>query len=125
MRSLAEARALADHAREAFTAAGLDVTVTTDPAKVAPVVAANGVALVVNPPELTFTTWTDTDVEWSLWLVAGPRNDPDTAWAQLDAALDAIREPLELDRARPDAFRDNHGATYPAFVLTTTTTYQE
>lgn len=96
------------------------LTTTVDTRTIPAKVQGGDLVVVANPPARTFDTWNDETWEWSVWLIAGPANDLERAWARLDAAVDALAVPLEVTRAAPDAFTDQQRATYPAYVLTIT-----
>lgn len=99
------------------------VSATTDPRLIPNLLAGGDLCVVVNPPTREFTTWHEQEWTWDVWIVAGPANDLEAAWARLDAAVDALATPLEVATARPDAFADQQRAQYPAFVLTITSNY--
>lgn len=125
MSTLAAATQLATEASEVL--AGVEgvgsYSTTLDPRTIPPTVAGGDLAVVVNPPTRTFTTWHEQEWEWEVWVVAGPANDLPTAWGRLDAAVDALAGPLEVATARPDAFSAPDRAQYPAYVLTIPSNY--
>lgn len=102
---------------------GVSISATTDPRLIPNLLANGDLVVVVNPPAREFTTWHEEEWEWEAWVVTGPANDLPAAWRRLDAAVEALRVPLEVARARPDAFADQQRAQYPAYVLTIPTNY--
>lgn len=117
------AKDLAARAAAHVTNAGVACIGMTNALEVQNTLAAGLMAAVVNPPTVTYETWTEAVAEWQLWLIAAhtQATDLDTAWDNLDSARDALAEPLGLDTATPDAFVDAQGTTWPALICTFTT----
>lgn len=79
----------------------------------------------VTPPRLEFVSWDHTQATWTLHLITGPLapDQADAAWDTLDAARVALHtgpNPLALDTAEPNAFRDAQGNEWPALTITLT-----
>lgn len=117
--TLTWASELAGLASQALT--GLeDVTVTADLTEVPSALAGGHLVVAVRPPSLEVPGWREVIATWEVYLIAGPAEDQLSAWERLDSALFHLLDALDADEVRPDAFTDLQNATYPAFVLTTT-----
>lgn len=102
-----------------LVAAGLpDVVVTLDVGR-AHNGYRNGFVLVV-PPRLNFTTWTEVEETWTLQIAAGPYDDPLAAWAVLDGILEALREGrLNMADAEPNPIQVvSNEPAWPGYVVT-------
>ena len=76
-------------------------------------------AVVIQPPEITYTTWNERELEWTLAAVAGPADRPRIAWDRLDAVLTRLQETgLNLKSARPALFDLAGAGTLPAYEIT-------
>lgn len=93
-----------------------EILATTNPRDIAGALLSGALVAVLNPPTLTYPTWTQVDAAWTLWLITGPSDDADTAWDTLDLARERLVTPLGLDTATPDAFTDGTGTTWAALV---------
>lgn len=123
--SAARAADLAAEARAALSAAGVaSVTVTLDPGELASALH-HGPAVVIDPPALTFETYTMTGRTWEIFIVAGPIHDRLEAWAAVDDVLAALKDPLSLASARPTNYQPANGPAYPGYVATLTETVIE
>lgn len=102
----------------ALDAAGLDTATATMDAGLVPSAARNGVVL-VTPPTLTFPTFAQLEATWTLHVVAGPPTDYLSAWATLDAIIQALfAAQLNMDEAEPGQFAQANGAPLPAYTIT-------
>lgn len=82
--------ALRDQIKAACNGAGLDlVIVTLDPLEAAAGYT-HGVVVVV-PPRLEFTSWTETVETWTLHVAAGPFDNVLAAWDTIDLIVEAMR----------------------------------
>lgn len=97
--------------------------VTMDPHEIVPQLSAMRPVIAVNPPDVAFTTWTATDMEWEVHVIAGPAADRNAAWETLDALVFTLAEPLAVDTAKTASFDHPAAPSYPAYVLTFTDTY--
>ena len=122
---LAYAQQLANQAAALLADPGTaPVSATLDPRDAASLVDGGDLVVVVNPPEITWETWHEETLTWSVWVIAGPANDLHSAWDRLSNALDLLHRELEADGARPDGFV-HQGVTYPAYVLTITSPHSK
>lgn len=96
--------------------------VTDDPVAAAAETAAGGPVLLLGPPDMTFPAFARTVHEWTLLATAGTTDRPAAA-AVLGPLVDALREPLGLDRATPAEFSppNSAGRAWPGYLLTFTT----
>lgn len=82
--------ALRDRIQEACEDAGLrHVIVTTDPLE-APAGYSHGLVVIV-PPKLDFTSWTETVETWTLHVAAGPWDNIIAAWDVIEDIIHAMR----------------------------------
>lgn len=109
---------------DAITAAGLEnVLVTLDSQKVEAALF-HGPVVVVQPPELTFSTFTIMDAVWDVYVVSGPVDDRIESWRRTDDVIDAMEMAhMPLDTAKPANFQTRSNA-YPAYILTLNETLQ-
>ena len=98
--------------------AGLDkVTVTLDPLDI--LSGSRYGVIVISPPELTFTTFTQTDAEYELSVIAGPADNMLAAWRTLDEILEALRAgQLDMVTARGDMFAPKNSSPLPGYTIT-------
>lgn len=76
-------------------------------------------AVIVQPPELTFITFTERDTAFSLVAVAGPADKPVHAWAAIDKIIDRLEdEGYNLATARPATFGLAGSGSLPAYEIT-------
>lgn len=124
MSTKAWAQELLNYAVTALNDAGVpEVVGTLDLAEAASALVAGQLVVCPRPPTLEIPTWHEVAATWELVLIAGPHHHPMTAWERLDEALMPLLEPLAVEGARPDAFLDNQSQSWPALVLTTTSTH--
>lgn len=95
--------------------------VTIDPLEAAAALGGGLPTVVVQPPTAEFPTWTMTEYEWSVVVIAPVQNVLE-AWPTLSNLIDQLREPLELDRAQLTMWQPPTGNAWPCALLTTTTT---
>lgn len=94
--------------------------VTIDPVEAAAALGGGLPTVVVQPPTAAFPTWTMTDFEWSVVVIAPTQNVLE-AWPTLSNLIDQLREPLELNRATLTMWQPPQGAAWPCAHLTLTT----
>lgn len=111
------AEQLRDRLREVLDAQGLpDATATID-ARDIPSGARHGI-VVISPPDLEFTTYTQTSADTELSVIAGPADNLLAAWKTLDAILEALRRGgIPMLTARGDMFRQHHGEPLPGYTV--------
>ncbi|MDF2826870.1 MAG: hypothetical protein K0R01_153 [Mycobacterium sp.] len=111
------AEQLRDKLREVLDAQNLpDVAATID-ARDIPSGARHGI-VVISPPDLEFTTYTQTSADTELSVVAGPADNLLAAWRKLDAILEALRlGGIPMLSARGDLFRQHHGDPLPGYTV--------
>ena len=106
-------------------AAGIDdATVTLDLLQV-PAALPNGPAVVVQPPRVEYTATmagSVTDATWEVFVIAGPVADRLAAWRRIDAIIDALKDPMDVDAAEPATFAHPGMPDHPAYVLSFTET---
>lgn len=102
---------------------GADVTVTMDPLDIVPSLSSMRPVVAVNPPDMDFITWTATEMEWEVHVIAGPVADRNAAWLTLDGLVHTLAEPLAVATAKTASFAHPGAPEYPAYVLTFTETY--
>lgn len=120
MNRIERANELVEEIRAVLTAAGLDdVTTTLNPGEV-PGALPNGPVVAVQPPKLSFITYHTQEAEWELFVIAGPPADRLAAWTAIDQVIEALRVPLDIDKA--DTANYDHPSMQPhaAYVLTFT-----
>lgn len=112
------AEELKSELRAMLAAAALsDVTVTLDALDI-PSGSRHGV-VVISPPDLTFPTFTQTEVAYELAAIAGPADNLRAAWERLDAILEAFRiGELDMATARGDMFQPKNGSPLPGYTIT-------
>ncbi|MDO5618023.1 hypothetical protein [Kocuria sp.] len=94
------------------------VTVDADQANAA--VGQGSPVVLIQPPTIAHETYNDTTATWTVIVIAGEASLLD-AWAQLDDIGEALRLPLDVDRAEPANFQPPQGRAWPALSLTSTT----
>lgn len=113
------AQELATEARDAL--AGFDfaplVTLSGDEANAN---ATEGPLVLIQPPRVEYGTYAQATAQWTVILVS-PLSDQFDAWDQLDEMAEALRIPLDVDKADPTNFQAPQGKTLPALVLSLTT----
>lgn len=109
--------------REITALLGAEVTVTADPLKIPASLAAGIPVVSVEPPELTFPTWTATEAAWELYVIAGPFADTRKAWETISGLIEPLLEPLAIESAKPASFAAPSMPEYPAYVLTFSETH--
>lgn len=114
-----QAQQLAAEARDALQ--GLDpaplVTLSGDEANAN---ATQCPLVLIQPPSVEYNTYSELTAEWTVYLVS-PAADPYDAWDALDRMAEALRLPLDVDRATPANFQPPQGNPLPALSLTLTT----
>ena len=78
----------------------------------------DALVVLVNPPTITFETYSHATYAHKVWVVCGPSSDMTAAWARLSPAVDAIALAAGADEAEPSSFQDPRGTTYPAYIIT-------
>lgn len=101
-------------------ALGEDVTVTDNPVEIPPALSAGRPVAALMPPNLSFPTWTHTETEWELYVIAGPYADMRRAWETIDSIITELVEPLAVATAKTATFAHPGMPEYPAYVLTFT-----
>jgi len=78
-----------------------------------------GVVVIV-PPELTFTSWYETEETWTLHIAAGPWDDLGAAWDTIDAIITALRAAhINLASGEPTPIQVlDREPPWPGYVLT-------
>lgn len=99
-----------------------EIHVTADPLTIPAALAGGRPVVSIQPPELEFRTWTVTDVEWELYVIAGQYADQRRAWETIDGIIRELAEPLALDTAKPASYAHPSMPEYPAYILTFTET---
>lgn len=113
-RTLAAAETLADEIRTAL--GGLVDLVTIDGMGIK---SATRAAIVIQPPKVTYPSWNERELEWTLAAVAGPADRPRIAWERLDAILTRLEESgINLKSADPALFDLAGSGTLPAYEIT-------
>lgn len=117
MTTFSDAEALADAAQTALP----DGTVVTLDGDTANAHCGQGHPIVLlQPPTTTWETGTVAQHSWTVIVVSShPTTVP--AWLELDDLTNALRDPLDVDEARPAQFQPPHGPPWPAMQLTLTT----
>ena len=115
--SLRTAEALADAAQDALP----DGTVVTLDGDTANARCGQGDPIVLfQPPTVTYETGAVAQQTWTVIVVSShPTTVP--AWLELDDLTAALRDPLDVDEARPAQFQPPQGPPWPAMSLTLTT----
>jgi hypothetical protein len=98
-----------------------DVHATINPAEA--VSAARNGCVLIQPPELSFPTWDQTEAAWELLVVAGSMTNYVHAWGVIDAILAALTDAqtLNLDTAEPASFQPpgtTQAQVIPAYKIT-------
>ncbi|WP_104087266.1 hypothetical protein [Arthrobacter sp. GMC3] len=108
----------------AIAAAGLkNVLVTLDSQDVEAALF-HGPVVVVQPPKLTFSTFTIMDAVWDVYVVSGPKDNRIESWRRTDDVIDAMELAyMPLGTAEPANFQTRSNA-YPAYILTLNETLQ-
>lgn len=100
---------------------GIEATATDDSTAAASKVAAGGTSvLVLAAPELEWETWHQVTATWTCWVIVGATTDPKAAAVHMSPVLEALAQPLGLDRARPQTY-ELASRTWPGYELTFTT----
>lgn len=74
--------------------------------------------VVISPPDLTFTTFTQTEVTHELAAIAGPADNILAAWERLDEIIEALRAGgLDMTTARGDMFAAKNGPNLPGYTI--------
>jgi hypothetical protein len=124
---LERADTIADTIRAAVEAAGstlAGVTVTLDALDIPSGSRAGVVAIL--PPVLNFSTYDQTEADWSVIVVAGPATNMPAAWRRLDDIIAAIRTTaIPFETAVPDSYQGQDKQATPAYMLTLTETLTE
>lgn len=95
--------------------------VTLDPeAATAALASDSRIAVLVQAPSLTFTTWTSLDAQFQVHVIAGAPGNVLAAWDILDDALEALVPEINPDEVEPATFVNPAGPDWPALTLTLT-----
>lgn len=101
--------------------ADLDPVATIDHEAAAAALASDSqLAVLVQAPILTFTTWTALDARFQVHVIAGQPGDLLAAWDLLDDALAVLVPELNPDEVEPASFANPAGPDWPALTLTLT-----
>lgn len=127
MRTHAAATQLAGKLNLHLAAAELSPTaaVHLDPARAAQSLADGRPVVLIGPPRVEYTTYSEAVATWTLFLIAGPAGDYPAAWPTLDALTAVLREPFDLDTLDPAEFQPSTGPAYPAYAATMTIHYDD
>lgn len=98
------------------------VHVTMDAAEAPNQLAAGQVVVVIEPPRISWQTYTLREYEWTVSVIAGPYTDPLGAWRAMEPVIDALAVPLSIDAAVPSRYAPPNAPQYPAYQLTFTET---
>ncbi|MCB4209165.1 hypothetical protein [Arthrobacter sp. UM1] len=110
---------MTERLRAALDTAGIEDVQVIDDARSAALHLTEGrVVVLTDPPTLDFTTWDITTAEISVLVIAGPESEPNAAFDRIMPVIEALRIPLEADRAEPVTFHDVQGPGWPAYRLT-------
>jgi hypothetical protein len=124
--NLAEARRLAaamtaQFGNDKIAGARVDVHLNADAADSS---LANGRhAILIGPPEVTYTTYHQAEAKWTFTLIAAGAGDLLAAWDALDQLRDTIAEDFDLDNVRPAEWARPTGGVYGAYIATATHEY--
>lgn len=117
--SLERAHQLRDDATGLIAGEGITgVHVTVDAADAPNQLAAGLVVVVIEPPAVTWQTYTVREYAWTLSVIAGPFTDPLAAWEAIEPVINALAVPLSIDAATPARYTAAGGVQYPAYQLT-------
>lgn len=105
-----------------YATAGLDVFVTDDSSEALAGLAANQAVLLVPPPAVTPTTFTNWQFTFELWALA-PTIDPNESTQSLAPILEAL-VPLGVTEANPDQF-ETSSAAFAGYRITLQNTYSK
>lgn len=115
---IVHAETLRDRLQAALNDADLTGATASLDARDIPSGARHGIVIVA-PPDMTFPTFTQTEITHELAVIAGPADNLLKAWERLDAMVEAIRRAgFDLDAARGDMFKPLHGSPLPGYTLT-------
>lgn len=124
MSALGAARTLRDRAALIAADAGLDLHATIDPAEALAETLNGRHVLLVNPPAVTYETYTVRVYGFEVILVS-PTADPLDAWPALDEITEVLAEPLAIDTARLTMWQPQEGQPWPCSHLTLDTAETE
>lgn len=117
MNPIEAAKAVQAEVTEILTAAGIEnVIVTLDILEV-PAGLGMGAVVLVQPPELDFSTYHYTEAKWELAVISGPIHDVLQAWEIIVPIQTALQVPLSLDTAYPSTFQHPGMQDHPAYAL--------
>lgn len=109
----------------AIATAGLENVLVTLDSQDVEAALFHGPVVVVQPPQLTFSTWTIMDAEWDVYVVSGPVDNRIESWRRTDDVIDAMEMAhMPLGRAEPANFQTRSGPAYPAYIVTLAETLQ-
>lgn len=112
------ANEMAADLRRMLDDAGLQAVHVTLDAREIPSAARDGV-IVIAPPDLTFTTFTQTEADYELSAIAGPAENILHAWGILDSIIEALRVGgLDMASARGDMFKPKDSQPLPGYTIT-------
>lgn len=95
-----------------------NVTVTLKSAEVEDLLF-HGPVVLIQPPKMTFSTFTIVDAVWDLYVISGPVDDRMESWRLMDGVIDKMEfAHLPLDRAEPANFQPMQGPAVPAYYIT-------
>lgn len=102
--------------------AGLDVFVTGDAAEALSALAGNQTVLLVPPPAVSVTTFSNWQCTFELWALA-TTIDPNESTATIAPILEAL-VPLGVTEASPDQF-ETSSAAFAGYRITLQNTYSK
>lgn len=108
----------AEQLRDSLTAALGDLVdlVTLDGVGLKPQTRA---AVLVQPPEVKFVTFTERDTTFTIVAIAGPSDRPLVAWRAIDLIVERLEtEGFNLAKARPATFNLAGSGSLPAYEIT-------
>lgn len=114
-----QAEALVAQLKQVLAAAGLPEVVCSLRVQDADSGARHGV-VVVAPPELTFDApYGDVQIEFEVYVIAGPATDYIAAWDRIDTIIQAfVDADVNLKDAKPTTYEPHQGHALNAYVLT-------
>ena len=117
--SIEHTRRLASVIRTALADEGIaNAETTLDVLALPGLLEADALAVLVNPPTITFETYTHATYAHKVWVVCGPPSDTEAAWERMSEAVEVIALNTSASQAEPSSFNDPHGSTYPAYIIT-------
>lgn len=76
-------------------------------------------AVIVQPPEIEFATFSQRDISFKLTIAAGPATQPLVAWERIDLIIDALEAAhINLKSGSPATLDLAGAGTLPAYQIT-------